>query len=1220
VKSLRAVVALAMSIAVFGWPGGSGGAQPLSGTASGARPSHVVTLITGDVVRTATASGGRPGVAVDSDGRGYQLTIRGGDTYVVPVEALPHVLAGRLDEQLFNITQLIAAGYDDASRSSLPLLLMPPAGGAPAVPVTPPGAARRADLPSIHAAAVAEQKSRARAFWQGLTGRLATPGRLARSGDVGKVWLDRKVRVALSDSVPQIGAPQAWAAGYTGAGVTVAVLDTGYDPTHPDLAGRVGAAQDFTGEGSAVDGHGHGTHVAATIAGSGAASDANRKGVAPGARLIVGRVLDSSGSGDLSWVISGIEWAVAQGARVVSLSLGAGPSDGTDPVSTAVDTLTEQTGTLFVIAAGNAGPDAGSVQAPGVATEALTVGAVDKSGKLAAFSGRGPRLGDAAVKPELTAPGVNIVAARATGTSLGELVDDRYTSLSGTSMATPHVAGAAALLAQQHPDWRAAQLKAALVGSAQPLDGPAIAMGTGRVDVAAAVRQPVLASTGSVAFGQIGWTGEARTAVSTKVSYRNGSGTPVTLDLTAQARADGTGPAALTASPAHLTIPAGGEASTVLSLDPDHTAGGVYTGQLMATGASGAVRVPVGFAVEGPTYDLTVSAVGRDGKAVGAFSQAQLWNLDTGELQRGIIGSEPATLRVPPGRYALMVYAFTVDSGDWPRELTVLGDPELTITGDKALHFDARQASEIRVRTPEDAQARSATVAWQRIVGDKSIVTGFGLNPRITTKFSAQPTKRVTAGSFEFTTHFELAEPPLTAAVAGGAVLPNPAPVPNTPLLDGHKILRLTDTLANAKGAAVLLQAPAGESADEQLAAAAKAGAALVLLYSGSGEYYDPWTTGGSVPTYAVQQEALAGLRRARMIDVTGTPQSPYSYQLLLPERGRIPADLTYDTRRLPMATVESEFHDLGTAAPAYEGRYAITPTGLAAFSAFRVIPTPLRRTDHVNTGSRGAEVTWRHEASADLSGWFAQGTMTGLARTYDPGQRAKEVWFGALARPAIPATDPSYAFGAPANRANDALRIAVPQWSNGAADQYGWLDGGDRGHLTLRRDGTVVGETDLPYAQFTVPGGEAAYQLGLDVSRDRPWWTTSTSTSTTWTFRSARPAAGTVAVLPLLQAAYQLDTDLDNTMHARHAYPLVVKPGYQPGATGRGPLDVRAAVSYDDGATWRVVPGRSAADGAVTLSVPAAPGYASLRVTVTDKAGNRLDQTIVRAWRVAVD
>src|SRR4029453_8028919 len=157
-------------------------------------------------------------------------------------------------------------------------------------------------------------------------------------------------------------------------------------------------------------------------------------------------------------IIAGMEWATAQGAKVVSMSLGGDPTDGTDPMSAAVNELSAASGALFVIAAGNSGA-AHPVGAPGAADAALTVGAVDRADVLADFSSRGPRVGDEGLKPEITAPGVGIVAARAAGTFMGEPVDELYTAANGTSMATPHVAGAAAIIAQQHPGWTGAQIK-----------------------------------------------------------------------------------------------------------------------------------------------------------------------------------------------------------------------------------------------------------------------------------------------------------------------------------------------------------------------------------------------------------------------------------------------------------------------------------------------------------------------------------------------------------------------------------------------------------------------------------------------------------------------------------------------------------------------------------------------------------------------------------------
>src|SRR5204862_3108640 len=142
------------------------------------------------------------------------------------------------------------------------------------------------------------------------------------------------------------------------------------------------------------------------------------------------------------------EWVVAEeGARVVNVSLSGGDTLGYDPLEEAVSTLTAQYGALFVIAAGNSGSLNASIESPGSVAAALTVGAVDHDDQVAFFSSRGLTL-DGAIKPDLTAPGVDIVAARAAGTELGTLVGDDYVMASGTSMATPHVTGAAALPVQ----------------------------------------------------------------------------------------------------------------------------------------------------------------------------------------------------------------------------------------------------------------------------------------------------------------------------------------------------------------------------------------------------------------------------------------------------------------------------------------------------------------------------------------------------------------------------------------------------------------------------------------------------------------------------------------------------------------------------------------------------------------------------------------------------
>ena len=407
--------------------------------------------------------------------------------FVVPTEAFGLLEANRLDRDLFDVTTLIEYKYDDASRATLPVIVDYGKGRTAAVEsrqASLTGATPTVSVPELGMTGFHARKRGARAFWADLTtGADAAGNPTALSDGAARVDLDGRVEVALEHSVPQIHAPQAWAAGFDGAGTTVAVLDTGYDPTHPDLAGRVGTTANFTTDATVTDGHGHGTHVASTVGGTGAASDGLRKGVAPKTTLMIGKVLADTGYGEDSWVLAGMVWAVDQGADVVSMSLGGDPDDGTSPLAQAVNELSATSDSLFVVAAGNIGCRPSTVTTPGSADAALTVGAVDVNDTMAPFSSRGPRLRNGALKPEVVAPGVNITAARAAGTQLGPIVDESYTTISGTSMATPHVAGLAAMIKQEHPDWDGDQIKSVIANSAVPVaHASGFDAGTGRVD------------------------------------------------------------------------------------------------------------------------------------------------------------------------------------------------------------------------------------------------------------------------------------------------------------------------------------------------------------------------------------------------------------------------------------------------------------------------------------------------------------------------------------------------------------------------------------------------------------------------------------------------------------------------------------------------------------------------------------------------------------------
>ncbi|WP_430781647.1 S8 family serine peptidase [Actinoplanes sp. G11-F43] len=541
--------------------------------------SVTITLITGD--RVAVHGTGRPSVrpAPGREKIGFVSSRAGGRDLVIPRDALPLLAAGHLDERLFDVGTLTGFGYTDDRTPELPLLIAYPNGGvdrARTATVTAGTRVTRA-LPAAGLLAVSATTDGRAGLWQRLT--RGTPENRTLQPTVANIWLDGKRDPVLDHSVPQVGAPAAWQAGFDGTGVRVAVLDSGIDANHPDLAGRIAEAADFTGSASGTgDDAGHGTHVASTIAGTGAASGGRYRGVAPGTDLVIGKVCGDRGCTD-SAILAGMEWAATR-ADVISMSLGGIDTAAIDPVEAAVNDLTARYGTLFVIAAGNAG-NRSPVSSPATADAALAVGAVDRADRLAEFSSRGPRTGDGAIKPEITAPGVAILAARAGGVS----GDDAYVAFSGTSMATPHVAGAAAILAQRHPDWTARQRKNALMGAALPIEDTGVyEQGAGRLDIARALTQPVTVDEGAISFGIQRWPHDDDQPLTRTVTYRNESTAdlPLNLTITDQSGVFSIADTTLTASSRHttsgsgITVPAGGSVAVTVVAD---TRGACRTGR-----------------------------------------------------------------------------------------------------------------------------------------------------------------------------------------------------------------------------------------------------------------------------------------------------------------------------------------------------------------------------------------------------------------------------------------------------------------------------------------------------------------------------------------------------------------------------------------------------------------------------------------------------------------
>ncbi|WP_222108548.1 S8 family peptidase [Streptomyces cupreus] len=691
---------------------------------------HAITLITGDRV-TVDVKGRVIGLQ-RAEGRQHipvQIRKTDGHTLVIPADAARLITVGKLDQRLFDITELNKSATRKSQAKGLKVIVgYKGAAAGTKADVREAGDLRRT-LKSLNADAVQTPYTETPDLWDAVTN-----GDKTASG-IAHIWLDGTRKATLDKSVAQIGAPKAWSAGYDGKGVKIAVLDTGVDANHPDLKDQVIASKNFTPAATDEDKVGHGTHVASIAAGTGAKSGGKYKGVAPGAQVLSGKVLDDTGSGDDSGILAGMEWAAEQGAQVVNLSLGGMDTPEVDPLEAAVNKLSAEKGILFAIAAGNSGPE--SVGSPGSADAALTVGAVDDKDKLADFSSTGPRLGDGAIKPDVTAPGVDITAASAKGSLIEQEVGEKpagYLTISGTSMATPHVAGAAAILKQQHPEWTYAELKGALTASTKGGKYTPFEQGSGRIQVDKAIKQTLVADPVSLSFGVQQWPHTDDTPVTKELTYRNLGTQDVTLKLSATATNPKGQPAPagfFKLGATTVTVPAGGKATVDVTVNTKlgGTLDGAYSAYVTATGGGQSVRTAAAVQREVESYDVTVKHIGKDGQPTDVYNTVLLGY--TGLATNRSYGVPPVasgttTLRLPKGQYLLDAW-IAKDFSNLEGGLDWLVQPRLNVTKDTSVTIDARKTQAADITVP-DAEAKQLSAMIGYMYDPAGIGIGVGLD------------------------------------------------------------------------------------------------------------------------------------------------------------------------------------------------------------------------------------------------------------------------------------------------------------------------------------------------------------------------------------------------------------------------------------------------------------------------------------------------------------
>ncbi|MFD8009402.1 S8 family serine peptidase [Streptomyces sp. NPDC059762] len=1225
-------------------PAGGSAERPLVGSGAQARAGErpaTVTLVTRDRVLVTRDERGNPAATVlpREDGTVPLVQTRrsGQDLYVYPEDATDALAADRVDEELFNVTGLVRQGYDDASTAMLPLIAVYGSGAtARTAPAAPRGARRGQVLRTIDGVALQADKKQAGVFWS----EVSAPAARSAAAGIEKLWLDRKVEAALERSAQQVRAPEAWAAGYDGTGTKVAVLDTGADADHPDLQGRIVASENFTDSDSADDFQGHGTHTISTVGGSGAASGGKRKGIAPGAGLLNGKVLNDYGSGATSWIIAGMEWAVAQGADVVSMSLG-NPSetDCDDPMSAAAEELAQSEGTLFVVAAGNSGPSLNSVSSPGCAPSVLTVGATDRDDSTAWFSSRSPMANEAhTLKPEIAAPGVDISAAAAGGRGVYA-----YQAMSGTSMATPHVAGAAAILKQRHPDWTAQQLKAALVSSADTgVPGDVRETGGGRLDVKAAVDQTVL-SAPAVQGGTFHWPQDRSDRTTVTVPYTNTSDAPVTLGLAVE-KVTGNDGSAVDSTVARLgrrtvTVPAGATVEVPLAVDPtarlERAQYGDVTGRIVATGPGGVhVSTPFSLYVEPETVTLRVKLIDRQGKPADGASSLDVIGLDTatGE-RRSNDGAADQVFRVRPGSYFLTSFVTTRDTGEGATlddSLTHLARPQLEVRQDTTVVLDAREAHRLSVRTDRPSELRGATLAFARSWDDTWTHSGTIVGPRTLRAYYASVEGEARDGDFESGSYWRAAAPQITSLRTGDGLALHPVTASTgSDNLDGTGSAALVDAgtgtpdelkAAGVQGRLALVRLPDDTTAVGTLARNAKAaGAVGVVVHHESAARWYPTGgfTGAGLPALAVPAAEATALRdRLAAGEVTlhwkATARSPYVYTLAHPETGEIDDERHYRVRDERLGRSEVGYGSAGIAADFMNFPAAHRPNGLrVGFAGLETVPAPGTRTEYYTPG----DTDWQQMTGSSFP--FGE-LMIGDVHGYASGERRTEKWYDGVIAP----TAPRDGAGEPvlvSERQGNLIGFADAMWGDTThhAEPGSF---GDIGNLRLRRDGETIGESAWPFGVFEVPAGRGAYELEQNTMKiGNRNWARSTSVQSIWKFTSQLDETVYSQGIPILFPRYDLPVDGLKTLAATDGQRIRL------GATGHAGYEVGAltsaalSYSYDGGVTWNEAPvAQDGGEWVATVNHTGATGkQVTLRTELTDANGNSVTQTVVRAYDV---
>ena len=668
--------------------------------------------------------------------------------------------------------------------------------------------------------------------------------------------------------------------------------------------------------------------------------------------------------------------------------------------------------------------------------------------------------------------------------------------------------------------------------------------------------------------------------------------------------------------------------------------------------------------------ELHFSAIARDGRD--AVAKVTVMDLATGEAHTRELPPDPGStcatagyeysdcLLVPPGDYSVMAFVTTMPAGSPSLEngrtvqnVALVGKPEVHVADSRDFEFDARDARRVTVDTPEhptktDTQGTLELFYRRTAANGQGILSTYYPSYMLDNHFYEQPSlRRVSIGSMETLTRIRLVEPDITLdAPHTRALHPDyydsvwfSDVASDFPMYDGRARLRAVDVgRARPKdlrgkrlhGAIAVAERSDQRSVAEQSNAAAEAGASLVVIYNdGPGANADPGDVGMKlkVPTLRLDRaegRALTRLPGKARVKVHGEPASPYLYDLLIKERGRIPKDLHYTFRTRDLATQVREVHGQPRGGDTFsDAAYEFQPGDTASYTnAF-----PFRNGPRIRTEYRipDPDTRWAYAVTTPGPAYgatfpappvFPMGLTTPHLTTYR-APRKHHLPVGTA--PVVTAPNP----GAAIERAGDQMRVVLDGFTDADAN-HGLaltdIDGsGLTTHLSIDADGQTVAEEDfLPYKIVDLPSGQSDVSIRFTVDNAQSWNRLSTHTDTRWAFASSSAPDDAPVAQPLLIPDYDVPVDLQNRVaagkHGKAAFDLAIR--HQAGSSDASIDDVTLDASWDGGDTW--IPATvTTTDSGWHVVLPPGRGLVSLRLHAADHAGSSVDQVVVRAFLV---